>query len=212
MMCLSSFIQPPRIAVWLVNLFTPPAEEESIAGDLLEEFSQLASNSGVEAARSWYWRQTVKTIAHLFGAGLRVAPWSITATVVAGFFLMSFGFRLEERAIFALLERYRVFDHHFYAYVFFASTGIEIGRVILSVLVGCIVALIAKGREMIATLTLSLILCSMAASAMVVLLVRGQDLLLWNLLWQFAGWIAIGAAGATVRMYRTTPNRRPSNV
>jgi hypothetical protein len=212
MMSSSSFVQPPRIAVWLVNLFTPPAEEESIIGDLLEEFSHLASKSGVGSARRWYWRQTVTTVAHLFGAGLIAAPWSITAAVIAGFFLMSFGFSLEEKAIFILLHQYRVFDHHFYAYVFFASTGIEIGRVVLSILVGCIVALVAKGREMIATLTLSLILCSMAASAMVVLLVRGQDLLLWNLLWQFVGWIAIGAAGATVRMYRTTPNRRSSNV
>ncbi len=123
MMSSPSFIQPPPIAVWLINLFTPPEEEESIVGDLLEEFSQLASKSGVDTARSWYWRQTVKSIVHLFGAGFRVAPWSTTAAVVAGFFLMSFGFSLEENAIFALLERHRIFDHHFYAYVFFASTG-----------------------------------------------------------------------------------------
>ena len=61
----ADFVQPPRIAVWLVNLFTPAKETESIPGDLLEEFSQLASKSGVTVARSWYWRQTAKTIAHL---------------------------------------------------------------------------------------------------------------------------------------------------
>ena len=35
------FFQPPCVAVWLVNLFTPAKEAESILGDLLEEFSQL---------------------------------------------------------------------------------------------------------------------------------------------------------------------------
>jgi hypothetical protein len=36
-------------------------------GDLLEEYSYLAPKSGVTFARRWYRRQTVKTIAHLFG-------------------------------------------------------------------------------------------------------------------------------------------------
>jgi hypothetical protein len=49
----AEFVQPPRIAVWLVNLFTPAEEAESILGDLLEEFSHLASKSGVAFARSW---------------------------------------------------------------------------------------------------------------------------------------------------------------
>jgi hypothetical protein len=64
-------VQPPRLAVWLVNLFTRAEEAESILGDLLEEYFQLASKSGVALARSWYWRQTVKTIAQLAGTGFR---------------------------------------------------------------------------------------------------------------------------------------------
>ncbi len=59
----ASFVQPPRIAVWLVDLFTPDKQAESIPGDLLEEFSDLASKSGVAFARRWYWRHSVKTIA-----------------------------------------------------------------------------------------------------------------------------------------------------
>jgi hypothetical protein len=35
-------IQPPRLAVWLVNLFTVSDNAEAIMGDLLEEFSQIA--------------------------------------------------------------------------------------------------------------------------------------------------------------------------
>ena len=34
-------VQPPRIAVWLVSLFTPVGDVESIQGDLLEEFTLL---------------------------------------------------------------------------------------------------------------------------------------------------------------------------
>ncbi len=41
----ADFVQPPRVAVWLVGLFAPAEESESITGDLVEEFSQLASRS-----------------------------------------------------------------------------------------------------------------------------------------------------------------------
>src|SRR6266852_3876745 len=134
------FVQPPRIAAWLVNLFTSAEEAESILGDLLEEFSQLKSKSGVVFARRWYWRQTVKTIAHLAGTGFRVAPWATTAAVVGGFLLLRFVSGLPEPAIFAVLRRYHVFEHHFNAYIFFATDGIAIGHVIVSMFVGCIVA------------------------------------------------------------------------
>ena len=71
----ADFVQPPRIANWLVNLFAGGEEAESLVGDMLEEFSNFASKSGVAFARSWYWRQTRKTIAHLVGNAFRVAPW-----------------------------------------------------------------------------------------------------------------------------------------
>ena len=206
------FVQPPRIATWLVNLFTPAEEGESIRGDLLEEFSHLASKSGVAFARSWYWRQTVKTIAHLVGAGFRAAPWSTTTAVVGGYLLLPFGFRLEERAIFSVLERYQVPDLHFGAYVFFATDGLNIGHVILSMIVGCIVALAAKGREMVATTMLSLVLCAMAGAAVLVSVARGQDFLLWMLPWQFACWVAIVIGGAIVRRRRSASTTHPSDA
>lgn len=56
----ADFIRPPRIAAWLVKLFAS-AEEESILGDLIEEYSDLALKSGLAFARHWYWRQAVKT-------------------------------------------------------------------------------------------------------------------------------------------------------
>ena len=63
--------QPPRIAAWFLTLFTPAELEESITGDLLEEFSEIAIESGHTIARRWYWRQILKTIIHTFGNAFR---------------------------------------------------------------------------------------------------------------------------------------------
>ena len=199
----ADFVQPPRIAVWLVNLFTPAKETESIPGDLLEEFSQLASKSGVTVARSWYWRQTAKTIAHLARTGFRVAPWSTTAAIVGGFLLRHFVSLLPERAIFAVLHRYQVFEHHFNAYVFLATDGIAMGHVIASLFVGCVVALVAKGREMVATITLGLVLCAMIVASLLLLAARGNNVTTWVWLpWETADWVAIVVGGVIVRTIR----------
>lgn len=36
--------RPPVIAVWLVGFFTPDKQTKAIQGDLVEEFSRLASH------------------------------------------------------------------------------------------------------------------------------------------------------------------------
>jgi hypothetical protein len=64
--------EPPRVAVWLIELFTPYEQAESLPGDLLEEFSDVASKSDAAYARRWYWRQTEPTISHLVRSGFRV--------------------------------------------------------------------------------------------------------------------------------------------
>jgi hypothetical protein len=210
----ADFVQPPRLAVWVVNLFTPADAAESILGDLLEEFSRLASKSGVAVARSWYWRQTVKTIPQVAGAGFRAAPWSTTAAVIGGFLLLRFVPHLLETAIFAVLHRYRVFEHHFNAYVFFATDGIAIGHVIASLFVGCIVALAAKGREMVATIALGLILCLMAGVGYLAWVARHwpmDDAMAW-MLWNCADLFAIVVGGAIVRLRRSATTPRPSDA
>jgi vacuolar-type H+-ATPase subunit I/STV1 len=203
----ADFVQPPRIANWLVNLFAAGEEAESLLGDMFEEFSHLASKSGVAFARSWYWRQTRKTLAHLVGNAFRVAPWLTAATVIGGLLLNRFVSVLPERVIFAVLHRYQVFDHHFSAYLFFATDGIAIGHVIASMFVGCVVALAAKGREMVATMTLGLVFCAMTGAAVLVWVARGQALILWMLPWYVADWFAIVIGGAIVRMRRS---RKPA--
>jgi hypothetical protein len=210
------FIQPPRTAVWLLNLFSPtlfaPAEN-SILGDLLEEFSALASTRGVAAARSWYWRQVLKTIAHLTGHAFRTSPWLITAAVVSGFLLRRLFAPLPERAIFAVLERYQVFNHHFGVYLFFASTGIDIGHILVFLFVGSAVALGARKSEMAATMTLALIYGLMAIVGSVVGAGRtGDYALLWRLTWYFADSFAILIGGAIVRMRRSTAAAIPSGT
>jgi hypothetical protein len=195
---------PPRIADWLLNLFSPSEEAEVILGDLLEEYSHLASASGAAFAQNWYWQQTLKTIAHLVCASFRSAPLSTIAAVVGGFLLRRLVAGLPERTIFAVLERYQVFDHHFRAYVFFASTGIDIAHLITFLFVGCVVAWGAKGREMAATMTLALIFGAMAVAAAVAILTStGDAALLWRLTWSFADAIAIVVGGALVRMNRS---------
>jgi hypothetical protein len=200
-----SFVHPPRIAAWLVDLFASSEQAESIAGDLLEEFSELASKSGVSIARRWYWRQTAKTIVHLVGIGFRTAPWSTAVTVVAGFVLLRFASGLIEPAMFAVLRRYDVFERHFNVYVFFATYGIGIGRVIVSMLGGCIVALVAKGREIIATMMLALVPCALIGAVLVWLPWRGHMDVEW-LLWLCADPFAVVIGGVIVRTSRSGRN------
>src|ERR1700691_3790475 len=101
--------EPPRIATWLVNLFNTGEEAESMLGDLREEYSHLALRSGIPYARRWYWWQTRKTVAHLFGSGFREAPWSTTAEVVAGFLLLKFVTGLPDKLLSAVTDRYLMF-------------------------------------------------------------------------------------------------------
>lgn len=206
----ADFVKPPGIASWLITLFAAGEEAESLLGDMLEEFSQLASKSGVAFARSWYWRQTQNTIAHLVGTAFRVAPWLIAASVFGGLLLNRLVSGLPERAIFAILERYQVYNHHFGAYVFFATDGIAIGHVVASMFVGCVVALAAKGREMVATMTLGLVLCAMTGAAFVWVATTGHALILWMLPWYVADWFSIVIGGAIVRLRRPAATNLPS--
>jgi hypothetical protein len=132
----ADFVRPPRIATWLVKLFAS-AEEESILGDLLEEYSDLALKSGVAFAQRWYWRQAVKTIAHLGGTGFRGAPWSTTAAVIGGFVLHRFVSGLPDKILSAVTDRYLAFwSTHFRAYIWMLN-GMLIEHLIGSMFVGC---------------------------------------------------------------------------
>jgi len=204
------FARPPRIATWLVNLFAP-TDEESILGDLLEEYSDLASKSGVPFARRWYWRQTVKTIAHLVGVGFRGAPWSTTAAVFAGFLLHRFVSGLPDKFLSAITDRYLAFwSTHFNAYIWMLK-GMLIEHLIGSMFVGCVVALAVKGREMIATMTLALVLCTLIGTAWVWVAMHGPLDVGW-MLWTCSDPFAIGVGGAIVRTRISAGKPLPSGT
>jgi hypothetical protein len=203
MTSLSFSTQPPRFAVWLVNLFTVPDNAEAIMGDLLEEFSQIAHQAGIVFARRWYWRQALKTIVHLIYSAYRAAPWATSAGVAGGFLTRRLLWKLVEPTIFTVLDRYQIPELHFSLYVFFASTGIDIGYLLVFLFVGCIAAFVAKEREMAAATTLSVIFTAMTGVAAVSWVVQGDYWALWRLTWNFADTFAILIGGAIVRTQRS---------
>jgi hypothetical protein len=209
----SHFVQPPRVAVWLLTLFALDKEAESILGDLLEEFSLLASKSGVDFARRWYWRQTLKTVLQLAVLGFRTTPWLATAGVVGGFFLRRVAGRLVGPTLFAVLDRYQVYQHHYSMYIFFFSTGFDVGQVIASMFVGFMVALVVKGREMVSTTILSLISGAMMVVVLPVIVTQeGYGIALSRGMWSFVDSLAIVIAGAIVRTHRSGAAARHQRV
>jgi hypothetical protein len=208
----SSVVQPPRLAVWLVNLFIPYEQTESILGDLLEEFSDLALKSDVAFARRWYWRQSVKTIGHLIGSGFRSAPWRIAGAVLIGFLLLPYGLILPEKIIVAVLRVFPVYpnyDHKnvYELWMFWVPLAIHIGWVIVRIIIGCIVAILAKGREMIATIALGL---SSLPLRLVAIIVNRPGRVFTPPAILIGFIVAFVIGGVIVREIRSALSRRPS--
>ena len=203
---------PPAIAFWLISLFALGEEGESILGDLQEEFSIVAARSGARSARSWYRRQTIKTLPRLANFAFRTAPWMTLAAVVGGILLRKLVAPLIEPTTFAVLYRYEAFfEKHFGAYLFFSSTGLDIEHLISFLLIGFVVAFAVRGREMVSTAMLALIFAAMAVIGSTYAAIRsGEGALLWRLAWYFADSAAIVVAGTIVRMRRLAAQSRSS--
>lgn len=200
-------VRPPRLATWLVNLFVS-SEEESMVGDLCEEFCHIASKAGVAPARRWYWRQSVKTTGHLFCTAFRAVPWRTAAAIIGGFFVGGFVKGLPGKALSAVTDRYLLFwSSHFQAYMWLLK-GMLIEHLILSMLVGCIVAWAAKGREMVATITLALARCALIGAALLWVATHLPIDVGW-MLWSLADPFVIVVGGAIVRTRRSAGRTRP---
>ena len=195
-------VQPPRMATWLVHLFTS-ADDESIVGDLHEEFAQVGSRSGADAARNWYWRQSLKTIADLAGGGFRNARWSTSGAIIGGFLLLRFAHWVPGKLLNALTDRYLMYwSNHFHAYLWLLNTLFP-AYLLTTLLTGCVVALVAKKREMIATVALAIVLCVMILLGLVSALAQSGDLyFLSSMLWAFSDPLAIIIGGMVVREFR----------
>ena len=106
--------------------------------------------------------------------------------------------------MFAILERYRVFDGHFQVYMFFATDGIAMAHVLTSMFVGCLTALMAKRNGMIAAITLVFVHFGMLCAASFVWIARGNaSMLLAVLPWHFLDWLAMLGGAAIVQSYRS---------
>ena len=205
-------VQPPATAVCLISLFANGERAESILGDLLEEFSLLTSTSGAPFARRWFWRQTLRTLPRLAGQSARNATWLTGVAIIGGFALRKLIGPLIGRMLLAVTEQYQdFFQRHFDAYMFLASTGIDIAHLISLLLIGFVVAFVARRNEMVATIALALIYAAMAVFGSVYVAVKTADgSLLWRLNWYFGDSLAIVIAGAIVRTHRLTAAPRPT--
>jgi hypothetical protein len=155
MMPQETFVRPPRVASWLVNLFTPFDQSQAIAGDLLEEFSDIASKSGIALARRWYRRQSVKTIANLFASGFSAAPRVIICAVLGGLLLAWFIPSWISSALLVITREHGVYVQKRIQFLgLWVQTGLLIIGMLEMLLIGCIVAIVAKGREILTTTTL----------------------------------------------------------
>jgi len=109
---------------------------------------------------------------------------------------------LPDKLLSAVTDRYLAFwSTHFNAYIWVLK-GMTPVHLIASLFVGCVIALAAKGREMVATITLALVLCALIGSAMVWVATH-WPLGIVGMLWTFADPFAIVVGGALVRTRRS---------
>lgn len=202
-------VQPPHIAAWLIRLVALDKEAESILGDLLEEFSLLTSKSGVATARNWYWRQTLKTVPRLIGLAFRSARRTIVVAIVGALALRFLVGRIAGYVTFAVVHRYGVFfEHHFNAYLLF-----NIEHLITFLLIGLIVAFVAREREIVTTATVAVIFAaSVVVGSMYGAVRYGIEPAFWRLASYLVDLFVIVIVGAIVRTHRLAPKSPPSSV
>ena len=208
MMSQPDVLRPPRIAAWLLSLFTPAGDAESLTGDLLEEFSGIATKSGLAVARAWYWRQALNSIVHLTATAFRTAPWSMLIAVAGGFWLTGFATRISEHAMRSFLDSQRLYELHPDAYLFWLTFPLLIGRVILCALIGGFVALAARTRGMPAVVVLAVVEMALFVAGAVAVIASGHAWLNWfldMLPWNCFCAAAMIAGGAIVSSRRRRP-------
>lgn len=150
--------RPPRLAAWLVELFAPANQAESILGDLSEEFVDIALKRGSARARRWYWRQSLRTIGCLVGAAFRNASGRLAAVVLLGFLLSLFSADLPETVVVLLLRTQQPYSNrHVDPYMGFLNAGIPVVRALIALSIGCFVAVMARGKELAAALALAVL-------------------------------------------------------
>ena len=162
-------VQPPSVAAWLVDLFVIE-EQAGTQEQILDKFSEMALRCGTGPARRWYWRQSANSITGLIGTGFRTAPWLIVGTALGGALPLQMCTSSLQREITAILHP---LNHHvrpYYdskgasRYFLWLKNTVLIGSLIESQIVGGLVGVAAKRREMMAAMTLSFVSLVMTAT------------------------------------------------
>ncbi len=156
----SPSVRPPRIARWLLELFVPRDQVPPLLGDLLEEFSARASQGGMGSARRWYWRQSAKTALYFLSAQLSDAPWQSLTTVLTGVFLLW----VVDELLWAMLWGHYETDWPEPLRLVWIAVFQGALPVCVPMLVGWIVGMASKGREMAVTISLSLMIAALRYS------------------------------------------------
>jgi len=141
---------PPRLALWLVTLFSP---DEAVPGDLLEEYATVEANKGRMSARRWFWRQSGRTIAHLALSQFLLAPWSTGLILVTAYATLWYTPWVSVTLAEGLLARYPVYEY-ISAPAFWWIYEFAFGTILLPLTIANIAARVARRREMIVTTAL----------------------------------------------------------
>lgn len=181
--------EPPRAAVWLVELFAPIESAEGVLGDLEEEFAGRLTRSGHRASRRWYWRHALRTTVHLFWGLIRTAPWSTTAQVLASLVVGLLLYGMMNGWVARLVSNLPIYDYDTSIWSWRAADFIRF--IVLPIALGWSIAAFARGREMIITtlvvgVVVGMLLLTLAVNARLLLLGPGQRMgLYWTLLHVF---------------------------
>jgi len=191
-----SNLQPPVIAIWLIDLLIPEAQKESVKGDLLEEFSDLATKCGESSARSWYWRHSRKTVARLMFR----TPWVVAIAVFGA------SFAVMEVVGFFVLQQLNI-DGYVPPTELATDLLLLAGTGTLVLLVASvIVAMLARGKEVIATVLFGLTFQLVVVAAD--LIVHRDAILLTHPTFLIVNSLLIGIVGVFVRRKRLKAERR----
>lgn len=157
----NSTARPPRLADF--DFFVSSDEAPPMLGDLVEEFSTVATRKGISDARRWYWRQSMKTIFHLLMAQFRSASrWNVAA-VLGGVILLCltdgaswFSFFLSEgRGLFSVITFSSNWPEPLR--LLFVGTSLLAIPELGAFFSGWLIASLSRGREWVVTLTLCLL-------------------------------------------------------
>ncbi len=71
---MSELLKPPMIPSAILNFFSGQPDFPAVAGDIVEEFQKRAVSAGTDAAKRWYWRESVRNSIALTGRELNRTP------------------------------------------------------------------------------------------------------------------------------------------